>query len=250
MSKLPQPLPQPLLALPRGRIEKALAPLLRRLGLPHAQDFEQRRELLLSTEQQDLTILRVRSFDAATLVALGGADLGIVGRDVLIETGSEDLYAPLDLKVGACRLCLAAPTEQAHAQQLQKSAHIRVATKYPNMTKTYFATQGMQAECVKLHGSVELAPKLGLSSHIVDLVDSGKTLSDNGLEVIETLCHSSCLLVVGRMAMKLRGAAIETWIERFEDAMRENERDEAGKTQTSKTEEQLSKQLPTDKPAM
>ncbi len=221
------------MALPRGRIEKALAPLLRRLDLPHAQDFEQCRKLLLATEQQDLTILRVRSFDVATLVALGAADLGIVGRDVLNETGSEDLYAPLDLKVGACRLCLAAPTEQAQkksdendrAQQLQKRSHIRVATKYPNTTKAYFAQQGMQAECIKLHGSVELAPTLGLASHIVDLVDSGKTLSDNGLEVIETLCHSSCLLVVGRMAMKMRGKAIEAWIERFEKALQQNNLD-------------------------
>ena len=228
MSK--SPLPQPLLALPRGRIERALAPLLRRLGVPHAQDFEQRRKLLLATEQQDLTILRVRSFDVATLVALGGADLGIVGRDVLNETGDEDLYAPLDLKVGACRLCLAAPAPTAQTPQLQKRSHIRVATKYPNITKAYFATQGMQAECVKLHGSVELAPTLGLASHIVDLVDSGKTLRDNGLEVVETLCHSSCLLVVGRMAMKLRGAAIETWIERFENAMREGEQDDTTKT--------------------
>ena len=222
---LPNPLlPSPLLALPRGRIEKALAPLLRRLGLPHAQDFEQRRKLLLASEQQDLTILRVRSFDAATLVALGAADLGIVGRDVLSETGAKDLYAPLDLKVGACRLCLAAPPTLS-AQQLQKRSHIRVATKYPNMTKAYFTNQGMQAECIKLHGSVELAPTLGLASHIVDLVDSGKTLRDNGLEVVETLCHSSCLLVVGRMAMKLRGAIIETWIERFEKAMHENEQE-------------------------
>ena len=244
MSK--SPLPQPLLALPRGRIEKALAPLLRRLGLPHAQDFEQRRKLLLATEQQDLTILRVRSFDVATLVALGGADLGIVGRDVLNETGDEDLYAPLDLKVGACRLCLAAPTPHAPtphapASQLPKRSHIRVATKYPNITKAYFATQGMQAECVKLHGSVELAPTLGLASHIVDLVDSGKTLRDNGLEVVETLCHSSCLLVVGRMAMKLRGAAIETWIERFEKAMREGAYDD-----TTKTKEQRA--IPADDP--
>ena len=224
----PSPLPQPLLALPRGRIEKALAPLLRRLGLPQAQDFEKHRKLLLATQQQDLTILRVRSFDVATLVALGGADLGIVGRDVLSETGSEDLYAPLDLKVGACRLCLAAPAEQAQAQQLQKRSHIRVATKYPNMTKAYFTNQGMQAECIKLHGSVELAPTLGLASHIVDLVDSGKTLKDNGLEVVETLCHSTCLLIVGRMAMKLRGKAIETWIERFENAMQENEQNKNG----------------------
>ncbi len=236
------PFSHPLLALPRGRIEKALAPLLLRLGLPHAQDFEQRRELLLATEQQDLTILRVRSFDVATLVALGGADLGIVGRDVLNETGSEDLYAPLDLKVGACRLCLAAPKEQAQKktkekskekskrQQLQERSHIRVATKYPNMTKAYFAKQGMQAECIKLHGSVELAPTLGLASHIVDLVDSGKTLEDNGLEVVETLCHSSCLLVVGRMAMKLRGQALEAWIERFERAMHDQEKNSENNT--------------------
>ena len=237
----PSPLPQPLLALPRGRIEKALAPLFLRLGLPQAQDFEKHRKLLLATEQQDLTILRVRSFDVATLVALGGADLGIVGRDVLSETGGEDLYAPLDLKVGACRLCLAAPAEQAQAQQLQKRSHIRVATKYPNMTKAYFANQGMQAECVKLHGSVELAPTLGLASHIVDLVDSGKTLKDNGLEVVETLCHSTCLLIVGRMAMKLRGKAIETWIERFENAMQQNEQNKNGQATNGQDKSTLRK---------
>ena len=233
---MPPSLSHPLLALPRGRIEKALAPLLQRLGLPHAQDFEQRRKLLLANEQQDLTILRVRSFDVATLVALGAADFGIVGRDVLDETGSEDLYVPLDLKVGSCRLCLAAPTHRAHAhdQRLPQPSHIRVATKYPNLTRAYFASQGMQAECIKLHGSVELAPTLGLSSHIVDLVDSGKTLKDNGLEVIATLCQSSCLLVVGRMAMKLRTAAIEKWIERFEQAMRANEQ-EANEAQTNGT---------------
>lgn len=205
----------PLLALPRGRIEKALSPLLLRLGIPHSDDFETARKLVLPNKNKNLNTMRVRSFDVPTFVVLGAADIGIVGRDVLQEEGEQDLYIPLDLGLGACRLCLAAPlgTKSIHES---KNQHIRVATKYPNCTKSYFAERGRQAECIKLHGSVELAPSLGLSSHIVDLVDSGQTLRENGLEVVDTITHSTCLLIVNRMAMKLRPKPIEAWIARFE----------------------------------
>ena len=211
----------PLLALPRGRIEEALTPLLAELGLPHASDFDKARRLVLTNSRNDLRTLRVRSFDVATFVALGAADMGIVGRDVLDEEGEQDLYVPLDLRLGLCRLCLAAPIGSIGAQSDEASCnqHIRVATKYPNSTKAYFAKRGMQAQCVKLHGSVELAPMLGLAGHIVDLVDSGKTLQENGLQVVDTISHSSCLLIVNRMAMKLRAKTIEGWIARFAEGL-------------------------------
>ncbi len=214
----------PLLAIPRGRIEEALSPLLSRLGLPQASDFDKARRLVLANSRNDLSTLRVRSFDVATFVALGAADMGIVGRDVLEEEGEQDLYVPLDLRVGCCRLCLAAPIGSKNIDG-GESQHIRVATKYPNSTKAYFAKRGIQAQCVKLHGSVELAPMLGLAEHIVDLVDSGRTLRENGLEVVDTISHSSCLLIVNRMAMKLRAKTIEDWITRFAEELARQQED-------------------------
>ena len=212
----------PLLALPRGRIEQALAPLLAQLGLPLASEFDKARKLVLPNARGDLRTLRVRSFDVATFVALGAADMGIVGRDVLDEEGAqglaEDLYVPLDLRIGRCRLCLAAPIGVPNIEA-SGNQHIRIATKYPNSTKAYFAKRGVQAQCVKLHGSVELAPMLGLAGHIVDLVDSGRTLHENGLQIVDTISHCSCLLIVNRMAMKLRAKTIEAWITRFADGL-------------------------------
>ena len=189
-------------AVPKGRILDEALPVMARAGLVPESAFHDKgnRALAFGCEGGNARLIRVRAFDVATFVAFGAAQAGIVGSDVIEEFDFSELYAPVDLAIGHCRLSLAEPAgarrEAGHA------SHIRVATKYPNLTKRWFEGKGVQAECIKLNGAMELAPSLGLAGQIVDLVSSGQTLKDNGLVEVETIMDVSARLIVNRAALK------------------------------------------------
>jgi ATP phosphoribosyltransferase len=200
---LPEPIANMItLAVPKGRILGEALPLLTAAGLAPdaALADESSRALRFRTADPEVSVIRVRSFDAATFVAFGGAQLGIVGNDVMAEFGYSELYAPVDLGIGRCRLAVAAP--RGAALDLDRLSHVRVATKYPALTRAHFAARGIQADCVKLNGAMELAPALGLAPMIVDLVSSGRTLAENGLEEKETILEVTSRLVANRAAFK------------------------------------------------
>lgn len=209
------------LALPRGRILTEVVPLLRRAGIEPEAAFGDpaTRQLQFTTNIAELTIVRVRSFDVATFVAFGAAQLGVAGSDVLMEFDYPETYAPLDLGIGRCRLVVAEPAEMMKDDDPARWSHIDVATKYPELTRRHFAARGVQAECIKLEGAMELAPALGLSGRIVDLVGTGATLKANGLVEIEHIADVSARLVVNRVALKTRPREIGAWIERFREAV-------------------------------
>ncbi len=218
---LPPP-PEPLvLALPKGRILEEAMPLVRAAGIiPEAAfDDPKARQLVFATNHPHVRVIRVRSFDIATFVAFGAAHLGICGSDVLMEFGYPEIYAPLDLKIGQCRLAVAEPVELIDNDDPTRWSHIRIATKYPEITRRHFAARGVQAECVKLNGAMELAPALGLCRRIVDLVSTGSTLKANGLVEIEHILDVSSRLVVNRTALKVRSAEMNDWIQRFREAV-------------------------------
>jgi ATP phosphoribosyltransferase len=209
------------MAVPKGRILSELAPLMRRAGIEPEPAFHdpEARQLTFRTNLDRLTVIRVRSFDVATFVAFGAAQLGVAGRDVLMEFDYPELYAPLDLGIGRCRLAVAEPAELASADDPRRWSHVRVATKYPETTRRHFATRGVQAECIKLNGAVELAPGLGLCRRIVDLVSTGGTLEANGLVEVERIADITSRLIVNRTALKTRPTEIGAWIERFREAV-------------------------------
>lgn len=209
------------LALPKGRILKEVMPLVRAAGIEPepAFDDDSARQLRFATNRADLDIIRVRSFDAATFVAFGAAHLGVVGADVLMEFDYPELYAPLDLGIGYCRLAVAEPAEMVGDDDPATWSHVRVATKYPAITHRHFAERGVQAECIKLNGAMELAPKLGLCRRIVDLVSSGDTLRANGLVEIEQIAEITSSLAVNRTAWKTRPDEIGQLIEDFRLAL-------------------------------
>ncbi len=189
-------------ALPKGRILREALPLLEAAGIvpePALAD-EDNRALMFASSRPDLAFVRVRAFDVATFVAFGGAQLGIVGNDVVAEFGYSELYAPVDLGIGCCRLSVAAP--ESLDLDLSRASHVRVATKYPSLAASHFARRGIQADCVKLNGAIELAPALGLAPLIVDLVSTGQTLAANGLAERETILEVTSRLVVNRAAFK------------------------------------------------
>ena len=190
-------------AVPKGRILDEALPVMARAGLVPESAFHDKgnRSLSFACEGGDMRIIRVRAFDVATFVAFGAAQAGIVGSDVIEEFDFSELYAPVDLDIGHCRLSVAAPAA-AGAWNPGKASHIRVATKYPNITKRWFEKQGVQAECIKLNGAMELAPTLGLAGQIVDLVSTGKTLKENGLAETDTIMRVSARLIVNRAALK------------------------------------------------
>ena len=208
---------QRIFAIPKGRILDEALPMLRAGGVHPAEDFfnAKSRALTFATDRSDLSIIRVRAFDVATFVAHGAAHIGIVGSDVIDEFNFSELYAPVDLGIGKCRLSLAMP-KGAPPIDLTAS-HIRVATKYPTITRAWFAARGIQAECIKLNGAMEIAPLLNLAPCIVDLVSTGKTLIENGLEEREIICDVSARLIVNRAAFKLN-PAIPAMVEAFRDA--------------------------------
>jgi len=212
---------QIIIAVPKGRILKEVLPLFARVGIIPEPAFgdEDSRLLRFATNRDDIGLIRVRAFDVATFVAHGAAQLGIVGSDVLMEFDYSELYAPVDLAIGHCRISVAEPIAMAAKDDPREWSHVRVATKYPNITRRHFEARGVQAECVKLSGAMEIAPVLGLSSRIVDLVSTGRTLKDNGLAEIEKIAEVSSRLIVNRAAFKTRAAEIAPLIEGFRRAV-------------------------------
>ena len=193
-------------AVPKGRILAELLPVLTRVGIVPEAGFgdEDDRRLRFATDRGDIDLIRVRAFDVATFVAHGAAQIGIVGSDVIDEFDYAELYAPVDLGIGRCRISVAEPAGMAATDDPRRWSHVRVATKYPGLTRRHFEARGVQAEIVKLNGAMELAPMLGLSSRIVDLVSSGRTLKDNGLVEVEVIAQVSARLIVNRAALKTR----------------------------------------------
>jgi ATP phosphoribosyltransferase len=209
------------LALPKGRILKELTPLLSSAGIRPEASFadEDARQLRFATDVPGLDIVRVRSFDVATFVAFGAAQIGVAGNDVLMEFDYSELYAPLDLGIGRCRLSVCEPEGLSAADDPRTWSHIRVATKYPRLTARHFACRGVQAECIVLNGAIELAPALGLSQRIVDLVSSGATLRANGLVEVERVAEITSRLCVNRTAWKTRPTEIGRWLDRFRQVL-------------------------------
>ena len=212
--------PPLIIAVPKGRILAEAMPLLARAGIRPEPAFadEHSRALRFGTDVPGIELIRVRAFDVATFVAHGAAQLGIVGSDVLAEFAYSELYAPVDLRIGHCRLSVAEPAAMAATDDPRGWSHVRVATKYPHVTAAHFAARGVQAECVKLNGAMELAPTLGLAPRIVDLVSSGRTLLENGLVEVERIMAVTSRLIVNRAAMKTR-AEVVPLVEAFRQAV-------------------------------
>jgi ATP phosphoribosyltransferase len=208
------------IALPKGRILDEAMPLVRAAGIEPEPAFDDPKSRLLrfTTNHPHIDIIRVRSFDVATFVAFGAAHLGVCGNDVLMEFDYPEIYAPLDLGIGKCRLSVAEPDDLAASDDPKRWSHVRIATKYPEITRRHFAARGVQAECVKLNGAMELAPSLGLTSRIVDLVSSGATLVANGLKEVEVIAEVASRLIVNRAALKTRPDELTGWLERFRAA--------------------------------
>lgn len=209
------------LAVPKGRILDDLRPMLTSVGIEPEAAFDdpRSRALRFATNVPGLELIRVRSFDVATFVAFGAAHMGIAGSDVLMEFDYPELYAPLDLGIGKCRLAVAATVDSIASDDPSRWSHVRIATKYPEVTKRHFAARGVQAECIKLSGAMELAPTLGLCRRIVDLVSTGSTLKANGLMEIEHIADVSSRLVVNRAAFKTRTRDVVQWIDRFREVV-------------------------------
>jgi ATP phosphoribosyltransferase len=209
------------MALPNGRIMGEVMPLLRRIGIEPEPAFAdpKSRQLRFATSDPGLDLIRVRSFDVATFVAFGAAQLGVAGNDVLMEFDYSEIYAPLDLDVGHCRMAVAAPADWAAHEDPRSWSHLRIATKYPEITRRHFAARGVQAECIKLNGAIELAPLLGVCRHIVDLVQTGATLKATGLIEIEHIADVTSRLIVNRPALKTRPEEVGRWIDRFRAAV-------------------------------
>ncbi|WP_299323914.1 ATP phosphoribosyltransferase [Parasphingopyxis sp.] len=205
-------------AIPKGRILDEALPILAEAGIVPNADFHDKdsRALRFGTNNPDIDIIRVRAFDVATFVAHGAAQLGIVGSDVLEEFRYSEIYAPVDLDIGHCRLSVAAPKDLAATDHPSEWSHVRIATKYPNFTRRHFEAKGVQAECVKLNGAMEIAPALGLTRRIVDLVSTGGTLKANNLVEVDTLCEVTSRLIVNRAAFKTR-PEILALVERFRE---------------------------------
>ena len=209
------------LALPRGRILRDVMPLVKRAGIEPEAAFDdpKTRKLLFETNDPNIKSVRVRSFDVATFVAFGAAQLGVAGNDVLMEFDYPEVYAPLDLGIGKCRMSVAEPVAMVASDDPSRWSHVRVATKYPSITRKHFAARGVQAECIELSGAMELAPNLGLCRRIVDLVETGSTLKANGLVEVEHIADITSRLAVNRAALKTRPDEMGAWIERFREAI-------------------------------
>jgi ATP phosphoribosyltransferase len=210
-----------ILALPKGRILSECGPLLARAGIVPSPDYadEDSRRLRFPTENPLLDVIRVRPFDVATFVAFGAAQIGICGADVLMEFDYPEVYAPLDLGIGKCRVSVAEPRETAGMDDSSRWSQIRVASKYPNIARRHYAGRGIHAEVVHLNGAMELAPGLGLCRVIVDLVQTGSTLKANGLVETEVIAEVTSRLIVNRSALKTQPEVIGAWIARFRAAL-------------------------------
>lgn len=202
------------IAISKGRIYEEALPLLEQAGIIPVDDPKKSRKLILATNRNDVQLVIIRATDVPTFVEYGAADLGIAGKDVLLEHGADALYEPLDLGISRCRLMTATPK---NAPEIQN--RVRVATKYVKIAQRYFAEKGIQAEIIKLYGSMELAPLVGLADCIVDLVDTGNTLKANGLEERELIMNISSRLIVNKASMKMKHEAIQSLIDQMETSL-------------------------------
>lgn len=207
------------LALSKGRIFEETLPLLRAAGIEVLDDPEKSRKLILTTNQPDVRVLVVRATDVPTYVQYGGADMGITGKDTLLEHGSDGLYQPLDLQIAKCRISVAVRNDFDYASAVKQGSRLKVATKYVAIAREFFATKGVHVDLIKLYGSMELGPLVGLSDAIVDLVSTGNTLKANHLVEVEHIMDISSRLVVNQAALKLKQAPIRNIIDAFASAV-------------------------------
>jgi ATP phosphoribosyltransferase len=198
------------IALTKGRILKETLPLLARAGIEPLEDLDRSRKLVFDTSHSDIRLVIIRGTDVPTYVRHGAADMGVVGKDILLEHGAEGLYEPLDLGIARCRLMTAGPVGWRHS-----GARIRVATKFVNITRRHFARQGVHADVIKLYGAMELAPIMDLADLIVDIVDTGNTLRANGMEPLQEIASISSRLVINKAAMRSRYAIIQGVIDQL-----------------------------------
>ena len=206
-------------ALPKGRIFDEIVPLLSAAGIEVAEDPEKTRKLIVGTSRPDVRLVLVRASDVPTYVQHGGADLGVVGKDTLLEHGGEGLYQPLDLNIAKCRMSVAVRADFDYAAAVKQGSRIRVATKYPQVARDHFANKGVHVDVIKLYGSMELAPLTGLADAIVDLVSTGSTLRANHLVEVEQIMSISSRLIVNQAALKLKREPIRAIIDAFEQAV-------------------------------
>jgi ATP phosphoribosyltransferase len=207
------------LALSKGRIFEETVPLLKAAGIEVLDDPEKSRKLILDTNQPDVRVLVVRATDVPTYVQYGGADMGITGKDTLLEHGSQGLYQPLDLQIAKCRISVAVRADFDYASAVKQGSRLRVATKYVAIAREFFASKGVHVDLIKLYGSMELAPLVGLADAIVDLVSTGSTLKANHLVEVERIMDISSRLVVNQAALKLKQAPIRAIIDAFAGAV-------------------------------
>lgn len=207
------------IALSKGRIFEETLPLLRAAGIEVLEDPEKSRKLILTTNQPDVRVLVVRATDVPTYVQYGGADMGITGKDTLLEHGSDGLYQPLDLQIAKCRISVAVRADFDYASAVKQGSRLKVATKYVAIAREFFASKGVHVDLIKLYGSMELAPLVGLSDAIVDLVSTGNTLKANHLVEVEHIMEISSRLVVNQAALKLKQAPIRRIIDAFASAV-------------------------------
>jgi ATP phosphoribosyltransferase len=207
-----------IIAIPRGRIINECKEILNKTSFaPDPLLFDNNtRKLTFSSIDPYISFIKVRAFDVCTFVAFGAAHIGIAGEDVIQEYDYSEVYAPLDLNIGYCRLSVAAPAKLLKNEQLETWSNIRVATKYPNITKKYFAKKGIQVEAIKLNGSMELAPSLSMCRRIVDLVSTGKTLKENGLKEVDKIIDVQSKLIINRSAFKTKTKKIDSVINEIE----------------------------------
>ena len=211
------------LALSKGRIFDETLPLLQAAGITVLEDPEKSRKLILPTNNNELRVVLVRASDVPTYVEYGGADMGVAGLDTLIEHGSAGLYQPLDLQIARCRMSVAVPQGFDYAAAVKQGARLRVATKYVNIAKQYYAAQGRQTDIIKLYGAMELAPIMNLADEIVDIVDTGNTLRANGLEPLEEICKVSSRLIVNKASFKRKQTLLNPILAQLEKAVEERE---------------------------
>ena len=208
------------LALAKGRIFEETLPLLQAAGIRPAEDPEASRKLILATDRAGLRLILVRAADVPTYVQYGAADLGVAGSDLLQEHGGQGLYRPIDLGIARCRMAVAVPEDFDYAAAVRQGARLRVATKYISTAREHFAAKGVHVDLIKLYGSMELAPLVGLADAIVDLVDTGNTLRANRLRVVEEIAAVSSRLIVNPASMKLKRAALAPLIDAFREVAR------------------------------
>ena len=207
------------IALSKGRIFDETAPLLARAGIRALENPASSRKLIIGTDRRDVRLIVVRASDTPTYVQHGGADLGIAGGDVLAEQGAEGIYQPVDLGIARCRMMVAVRKGFDYAGAVRQGARLRVATKYVNIAREFFAAKGVHVDLIKLYGSMELAPLVGLADAIVDLVSTGSTLKANGLRPVEEVAHVSARLIVNQASLKLKRAAVQPLLDAFTRAV-------------------------------